>query len=183
MGSSSRLAEPSTVRVREATQQAQQSRGRSVSVDRLVGVGCGRTLPGWSSHAAPPRGACSLSDRTSEQYSARGTFSQPPFPRTPAGMPSGGPWRSGSRLGEYHGVVRVPRRVLQRLLPERPTPERGVEAYLLQRTRFETIVERNLRRRQLTQDGNVGIKGRRPPLGLHPISQIRSGSRSRPQQP
>jgi hypothetical protein len=34
-------------------------------------------------------------------------------------------------------VVRVPRRVFQRLLPERPTPERCVEAYYLQRTRFE----------------------------------------------
>jgi hypothetical protein len=88
----------------------------------------------------------------------------------------------GVEIGEYHGVVRVPWRVLQRLLPERPTPERCVEAYYLQRTRFENIVERNLCRRQLTQDGNVGIKGRRHALGLHPISQIRSGSRSRPQK-
>jgi hypothetical protein len=39
------------------------------------------------------------------------------------------------------------------LLPERPTPERCVEAYYLQRTRFENIVERNLHRRQLTEDG------------------------------
>jgi hypothetical protein len=31
----------------------------------------------------------------------------------------------------------VPRRVIQRLLPETPTPERCVEAYYLQRTRFE----------------------------------------------
>jgi CheY-like chemotaxis protein len=51
-------------------------------------------------------------------------------------------------------VVRVPRRVFQRLLPERPTPERCVEAYYLQRTRFESIAERKLRRRQLTEDGN-----------------------------
>jgi hypothetical protein len=43
-------------------------------------------------------------------------------------------------------VVRVPRRVFQRLLPERPTPERCVEAYYLQRTRFESIAERKLRR-------------------------------------
>ena len=63
-------------------------------------------------------------------------------------------------IGEYRGVVRVPRRVLQRLLPERPTPERCVEAYYLQRTRFETIAERKLRRRQLTEDGNVEITGR-----------------------
>jgi hypothetical protein len=35
----------------------------------------------------------------------------------------------GVEIGEYRGVVRVPRRVFQRLLPERPTPERCVEAY------------------------------------------------------
>ena len=32
----------------------------------------------------------------------------------------------GVEIGEYHGVVRVPRRVFQQLLPERPTPERCV---------------------------------------------------------
>ena len=36
----------------------------------------------------------------------------------------------GVEIGE-HRVVRVPRRVFQRLLPERPTPERCVEAYYL----------------------------------------------------
>ena len=63
-------------------------------------------------------------------------------------------------IGEYWGVVRVPRRVFQRLLTERPTPERCVEAYYLQRTRFEDIAERKLRQRQLTEDGNVEISGR-----------------------
>ena len=66
----------------------------------------------------------------------------------------------GVEIGEYRGVVRVPRGVFQRLLPERPTPERCVEAYYLQRTRFEGIAERKLRRRQLTEDGNVEISGR-----------------------
>ena len=66
----------------------------------------------------------------------------------------------GVEIGEYRGVVRVPRRVFQRLLPERPTPERCVEAYYLQRTRFESIAERKLRRRQLTEDENVEISGR-----------------------
>jgi hypothetical protein len=66
----------------------------------------------------------------------------------------------GVEIGEYRGVVTVPRRVLQRLLPERLTPERCVEAYYLQRTRFETIAERKLRRRQLSEDGNVEISGR-----------------------
>jgi hypothetical protein len=63
-------------------------------------------------------------------------------------------------IGEYHGVVGVPRRVFQRLLPERPTPECCVKAYYLQRTRFESTAERKLRRRQLTEDGDVGISGR-----------------------
>ena len=34
----------------------------------------------------------------------------------------------GVEIGEYSGVVRVPRRVFQRLLFEEPKPERGVEA-------------------------------------------------------
>jgi hypothetical protein len=66
----------------------------------------------------------------------------------------------GVEIGGYRGVVRVPRRVFQRLLPERPTPERCVEAYYLQRTRFEGIVERKIQRRQLTVDGHVEISGR-----------------------
>jgi hypothetical protein len=66
----------------------------------------------------------------------------------------------GVEIGEYRGVVRVPRQVFQRLLPERPSPERCVEAYYLQRTRFESIAERKIRRRQLAEDGNVEISGR-----------------------
>jgi hypothetical protein len=66
----------------------------------------------------------------------------------------------GVEIGEYHGVVRIPRRVFQRLLPDTPTPERCVEAYHLQRTRFERAAERKLRRRLLSEDGNVEITGR-----------------------
>ena len=66
----------------------------------------------------------------------------------------------GVEIGEYQGVVRVARYVFQRLLPESATPERCVEAYYLQRTRFESIAERKLRLRQLTEDGNVEITGR-----------------------
>ena len=66
----------------------------------------------------------------------------------------------GVIIGEYEGVVRVPRGVFQRLLPEQPTPERCVEAYYLQRTRFERIAERKVRHRQLAEDGNVEITGR-----------------------
>ena len=52
----------------------------------------------------------------------------------------------GVEIGGYRGVVRVPRRVFQRLLSERPTPERCVEGYDLQRTLFESIAERKVRR-------------------------------------
>ena len=65
----------------------------------------------------------------------------------------------GVEIGEYHGVARVSRRMFQRLLPERPSPEQCVEAYHLQRTRFETIAERKLWWCQVTEDGNVEISG------------------------
>jgi Protein of unknown function (DUF1488) len=63
-------------------------------------------------------------------------------------------------VGEYEGVVRVGRRVFQALLDQAPTPERCLEAYHLHRTRLELIAERKVRRRQLTDDGNVEITGR-----------------------
>jgi hypothetical protein len=73
--------------------------------------------------------------------------------RFPTSFPEDARWNAdrqavefGVEIGEYQGVVRVPRRVFQRLLPERPTPERCVEAYYLQRTRFERLAERKLRR-------------------------------------
>jgi hypothetical protein len=52
-------------------------------------------------------------------------------------------------IGEYEGVVRIPRQVFQRLLDQSPTPERCLEAYHLQRTRLELIAERKLRRRAI----------------------------------
>src|SRR5947209_3276582 len=66
----------------------------------------------------------------------------------------------GIGVGEYEGVVRVSRRVFQILLPEAPTPERCLEAYHFYRTRLELIAERKVRRRQLTDDGNIEISGR-----------------------
>lgn len=63
-------------------------------------------------------------------------------------------------LGPYEGIVRIGRRVFQHFLDQPPTPERCVEAFHLQRTRFELIAERKLRRRQLAEDGNVEITGR-----------------------
>jgi len=66
----------------------------------------------------------------------------------------------GIGVGEYEGVVRVSGRVFQILLPETPTPQRCLEAYLLHRTRLELIAERKVRRLQLTDDGNIEITGR-----------------------
>jgi hypothetical protein len=66
----------------------------------------------------------------------------------------------GIGIGEYEGVARVSRRVFQILLSEAPTRERCLEAYHLYRTRLELIAERKVRRRQLTDDGNIEITGR-----------------------
>jgi hypothetical protein len=62
----------------------------------------------------------------------------------------------GVELGEYRGRVYVPRRVFQALIPA-PTPEACVEAFHLDRARFERAVEVKLARRQLTADGNVEL--------------------------
>ena len=66
----------------------------------------------------------------------------------------------GVGIGEYEGVVRVPRDVFRRFIDGAVTPDKCIEAYHLHRTRFEMIAERKLRQRQLTDDGNVAITGR-----------------------
>ena len=66
----------------------------------------------------------------------------------------------GVGIGEYEGVVRVSRQVFRRLVDGSITPERCVETYHLQRTRFELVAERKLRNRQLTDDGNIEITER-----------------------
>ncbi len=100
-------------------------------------------------------------------------------------FPEDGRWKPdrmavefGVEIGEYRGVVRVGRRVFQNLLAESPTPERCLEAYHLQRTRFELIAERKLRRKHLTDDGNVEITGRdlrerEPRASVRPVAYHR----------
>jgi hypothetical protein len=66
----------------------------------------------------------------------------------------------GVAIGEYEGIVRVPRQAFRRFIDGAVTPERCVEAYYLHRTRLERIAERKLRQLQLTDDGNVEISGR-----------------------
>ena len=77
-------------------------------------------------------------------------------------------------LGEYEGLVRLTRQVFRRFLDGAVTPERCLEAYHLQRTRFERIAECKLRNRQLTDDGNVEINGR----DLRPLRDAFVGGKS-----
>jgi hypothetical protein len=63
--------------------------------------------------------------------SAGDTISQPRSPEEARSNAVRQAVEFGVEIGEYRGVVRVPRRVFQRILPERPTPERCVEAYHL----------------------------------------------------
>jgi hypothetical protein len=74
----------------------------------------------------------------------------------PGGMERG-PLRG---TGDFPGKHCPGRWVFQGLLDQSPTPERCMEAFHLQRTRFEIVVERKLRQRQLADDGNVEITGR-----------------------
>lgn len=60
-------------------------------------------------------------------------------------------------IGEYRGTVRVGRAVFQSLLPMGPTPERCLEAFHLERARFEQAAERSIRERRLTPDGQVEL--------------------------
>ena len=66
----------------------------------------------------------------------------------------------GVGIGDYEGVARVPRDVFRRFVDGAVTPDKCIEAYHLHRTRLELVVERKLRNRQLTDDGNVEITGR-----------------------
>ena len=71
------------------------------------------------------------------------------------GTSSGRPWSSGSTSASTVAFVRVPRRVFQRLLPERRTPKRTTSNGPVREHRGGEA-----RRRQLTEDGNVEISGR-----------------------
>ncbi len=66
----------------------------------------------------------------------------------------------GFELGEYKGTVRLPRVVLRRLVGAPLTPEACLAAYHEHRTRLERAAEAKLRRRELTEDGNVELSGR-----------------------
>jgi hypothetical protein len=84
----------------------QQSWSRSVRVDRII---------------RPPQGASSTPLRIGGEYGLRCPVSQPSFPEDARWNAERQAVEFGVEIGEYQGVVWVPRRVLQRLLSERPT--------------------------------------------------------------
>ena len=63
-------------------------------------------------------------------------------------------------VGEYHGLVVIPQRIVHDLLGARPTPEQCVEYCFLHRTEFERIAETKIRARELDPDANVLVSGR-----------------------
>jgi hypothetical protein len=66
----------------------------------------------------------------------------------------------GIVIGEYRGVVRVPRQLFQRLLDGPVTPQGCLEAFHFHRSAFERAAETKLRARELTDDGNVELSAR-----------------------
>src|SRR5215471_3708273 len=153
------VAAPEGMRGPSETCHKQSAKGsaRAASFNHLASVrSWAHDFPvGVVSLAPPPRGSSACRDRSGSSIGRDGSL----------------PNRPGAKLGRLRDAKRsrraviprpgrVPRRVFQRVLPESPTPGRCVEAYYLQRTRFESIAERKLRRRQLTDDGNVEISER-----------------------
>ena len=68
--------------------------------------------------------------------------------------------RQAVEIGEYRGVVRVPRRVFQRLLTGEPDTRKMCRRLLPPSDPLRAIAERKLQNRQLTDDANVEITGR-----------------------
>ena len=81
--------------------------------------------------------------------------------RTPIASPNSRPWSSGPRSASIAALSGLRGACSNAYYRNGPPPERCIEAYYLQRTRFESIAERKLRRRQLTEDGNAEISGAR----------------------
>jgi hypothetical protein len=81
----------------------------------------------------------------------------------------------GVEIGEYRGVIRVPRQAFRAILDSAIIPQRCIEIYHLERTRFEQIAETKLRARDLTEDGDVEITGRDLRMGRSRNSRSRIG--------
>jgi len=88
----------------------------------------------------------------------------------------------GVEIGEYRGVVRVSRRVFQRLLPERPTPSGALKPI----TYSEPVSRASLSAScpaAVTEDGDVEISGRDlREVRRADMAELRANSRCRPQK-
>jgi hypothetical protein len=63
-------------------------------------------------------------------------------------------------IGEYRGVVRVPRRVFQSLPGGSSKPDECLARFHMNQAAFERIAERKVRARDLAEDGNLTITPR-----------------------
>jgi hypothetical protein len=81
------------------------------------------------------------------------------FRPTPGGTPTGTLSSSASVWENLRGWSAFPN-VCSKSSYWKPSRPSDAEAYHLHRTRLELIAERKVRRRQLTDDGNVEITGR-----------------------
>jgi hypothetical protein len=63
-------------------------------------------------------------------------------------------------VGEYRGLVIIPRRIVHNLLGSRPTPEQCVEYCYMHRLEFERIAETKIRARELDEDTNILVSGK-----------------------
>jgi hypothetical protein len=142
-----------------------------------------------SSHPALPKVHLLCLTAPPSRIPRRTPFPNRQSPRTPAGMPSGRRWSSGSRSASRRGhgpATRVPK-----LLPERPIHERCVEAYSYSGPGSRASLSGSRAGRRLTEDGNVEISGRdlregssaaigsRPPNGsIRPKAVLPRGTRA-----
>ena len=83
-----------------------------------------------SPYQRPGRAVPELVISSSSPRLQQGSPGNTPFPTAP--FPEDAHWNAerqaveyGVEIGDYRGVVRVPRRVFQRLFPERPIPYRA----------------------------------------------------------
>ena len=63
-------------------------------------------------------------------------------------------------VGEYRGLVIIPRRTVHDLMGARPSPEQCVDYCFQNRTEFERIAETKIRARELADDANIHVTSR-----------------------
>lgn len=62
-------------------------------------------------------------------------------------------------IGEYSGIVSIPRTLFQSFVPA-PSEQTCLEAFYRHRAQFERIVEMKIAARQLTDDGHIMLNAK-----------------------